>query len=166
MVRCLEPEKGAASEALWLPPVPEAVSFCVHTLTCADYFLQSPGTKTAPADTEAKASWAGQTPVLWPGRWLDVSSLKRDAASEALWLPPVPEAVRFCMHTLTCADYFQQSPRTKMANSDPEANASWTGRTPVLWPGRWPDIWSPKRVLLQKLCGSRLSQKLLALVNS
>jgi hypothetical protein len=25
---CLEPEKGAASEALWLPPVPEAVSFC------------------------------------------------------------------------------------------------------------------------------------------
>jgi hypothetical protein len=26
--RCLEPEKGSASEALWLPPVPEAVSFC------------------------------------------------------------------------------------------------------------------------------------------
>jgi hypothetical protein len=25
---CLEPEKGAASKALWLPPVPEAVSFC------------------------------------------------------------------------------------------------------------------------------------------
>jgi hypothetical protein len=38
VIGCLEPEKGAASEALWLPPVPEAVSFCVHTLTCADYF--------------------------------------------------------------------------------------------------------------------------------
>jgi hypothetical protein len=25
---CLEPEKGPASEALWLPPVPDAVSFC------------------------------------------------------------------------------------------------------------------------------------------
>jgi hypothetical protein len=25
---CLEPEKGIASEALWLLPVPEAVSFC------------------------------------------------------------------------------------------------------------------------------------------
>ena len=25
---CLEPEKGSASEALWLPPVPEAVNFC------------------------------------------------------------------------------------------------------------------------------------------
>jgi hypothetical protein len=36
----------------------------VHTLTCADYFLRSPGTKMAPTDPEAKASWAGQTPVL------------------------------------------------------------------------------------------------------
>jgi hypothetical protein len=25
---CLEPETGSASEALWLPPIPEAVSFC------------------------------------------------------------------------------------------------------------------------------------------
>jgi hypothetical protein len=25
---CLEPEKGAASETRWIPPVPEAVSFC------------------------------------------------------------------------------------------------------------------------------------------
>jgi hypothetical protein len=30
----------------------------VHTLTCADYFLWSPGTKAASADLEAKASWA------------------------------------------------------------------------------------------------------------
>jgi hypothetical protein len=31
----LEPEKGAASEALWLPPVPEAVSFCsAHSHLC------------------------------------------------------------------------------------------------------------------------------------
>ena len=28
MAGCLEPEKGAASEALWLQLVPEAVSFC------------------------------------------------------------------------------------------------------------------------------------------
>jgi hypothetical protein len=33
---------------------------------------------------------------------------------------------------------------------------------PVLWLGRWPDDWSPKMALPQKLCGSRLSQKLLA----
>jgi hypothetical protein len=29
---CLGPEKGAALESLWFPPVPEAVSFCIpHT---------------------------------------------------------------------------------------------------------------------------------------
>jgi hypothetical protein len=40
VVGCLEPEKAAASEALWLLPIPETVSFCVHTLTCADYFSE------------------------------------------------------------------------------------------------------------------------------
>ena len=35
VVRCLVPEKWAASEALWLLPVPEAVSFCsVHSHVC------------------------------------------------------------------------------------------------------------------------------------
>ena len=68
------------------------------------------------------------------------------------------------VHTLTCADYFRQSPGTKIAPSDPEEKASWAGRTPVLWPGRCSDVWSPKRALPQKLCGSHLSQKLSALV--
>jgi hypothetical protein len=44
----------------------------VHTLTCSDYFLWSPGTKIVPADPEARASKAGQPPDLWLGRWLDV----------------------------------------------------------------------------------------------
>ena len=66
------------------------------------------------------------------------------------------------VHTLTCADYFQQSPGTKMAHTDAEAKASRAGRTPLLWPGRWPDVWNLKRVLPQKLCGSRLPQKLSA----
>jgi hypothetical protein len=35
VTRCLGPEKGAASVALWLPPVSEAVSFCgAHSLLC------------------------------------------------------------------------------------------------------------------------------------
>ena len=59
---------------------------------------------------------------------------------------------------------FRWSSRTKMAPADPEAKASQAGWTPVLWLGRWPDVWSPKMVLPQKLCGSRLSQKLLASV--
>jgi hypothetical protein len=56
------------------------------------------------------------------------------------------------------------SPRTELAPTDPEAKASRAGQTPVLWPGRWSDVWSPKRTLPQKLCGSRLSQKLSASV--
>ena len=48
--------------------------------------------------------------------------------------------------------------------SDPEAKASQAGRKPVLWPGRWTDVWSLKTALPQKLCGSRVSQKLLASV--
>jgi hypothetical protein len=32
---CLEPETGSATEALWLPPIPEAVSFCSpHSHLC------------------------------------------------------------------------------------------------------------------------------------
>ena len=65
---------------------------------------------------------------------------------------------------ITCADYFLQSPGTKMAPADPEARASLAGRTPDLWQGWWADVWSLKMVLPQKLCGSRLSQKLLASV--
>jgi hypothetical protein len=55
-------------------------------------------------------------------------------------------------------------PGTKMAPAVPEAKASRAGWTPVLWPGRWSDVWSLKRVLPQKLCGFRLSQKLSASV--
>jgi hypothetical protein len=68
------------------------------------------------------------------------------------------------VHTLTCADYFLWGSGTKIAPSDPEAKASRDGQTPVLWLGRWPDVWSPKRALPQMLCGSYLSQKLLASV--
>jgi hypothetical protein len=48
----------------------------VHTLTCPDYFLGSPGTKIGPADPDAKASWARWTPILWPGWWPDIWILK------------------------------------------------------------------------------------------
>jgi hypothetical protein len=51
-----------------------------------------------------------------------------------------------------------------MAPADPEAKASQAGQTPVLWLGSWPDVWSRKTVLPQKLCVSRLFQKLLAFV--
>jgi hypothetical protein len=68
------------------------------------------------------------------------------------------------VHTLTCVDYFLWSPGTKITPEYPEARASRAGWTPDFWPGRWPDVWSPKTALPQKLCGSHLSQKLLASV--
>ena len=64
------------------------------------------------------------------------------------------------VHTLTCLDYFWWSSGTKMASANAEGKSSRAGQTPVLWPGRGPDVWSLKRALPQKLCGSLLSQKL------
>jgi hypothetical protein len=56
-----------------------------------------------------------------------------------------------------------------MAPSGTLAKPSRTGRTPLFWQGKCPDVWSPQRGrggggLPQKLCGSSLSQKLLASV--
>ena len=51
-----------------------------------------------------------------------------------------------------------------MAHADPEAKASRAWQIPVHWSGRWLDVWRPKRVLPQKLCGSCLLQNRLASV--
>ena len=51
-----------------------------------------------------------------------------------------------------------------MAPLGAPAKSSQAGWTPLLWQGRCPDVWSPKQGLPQKLCGSRLAQKLLASV--
>jgi hypothetical protein len=85
-------------------PVIEAVVSVVHTVTCADYFQRSPRTKMAPADPEAKASQAGQTPVLWPeGGWMSGARKWRCLRSSvALTCPRKPLAS--VVHTLICAD--------------------------------------------------------------
>ena len=112
----------------------------------------------------AKPSRAGRTPILSQGRCPDVWSPKRGLPQKLCGSCLSQKLLASVVHTLTCADYFRQSPGTKIAPSDPEEKASWAGRTPVLWPGRCSDVWSPKRALPQKLCGSRLSQKLFASV--
>jgi hypothetical protein len=66
------------------------------------------------------------------------------------------------VHTLTCADSSWWDPGRKMASLDGSVKPSWVGWTPLLWQGRCPDVWSVKGSLPQNLCGSCLSQKLLA----
>ena len=68
------------------------------------------------------------------------------------------------VHTLTCAGYFLRNLGTKVASADLEAKVSRARQTPVLWAGRWLDVWIGKRALPQKLCVSRLTQKMSASV--
>jgi hypothetical protein len=94
---CLEPEKGSASEALWLLPVPEAVSFCnPHSHLCRLVSVES-GNQDASSKCSSNSlpGWADTSPLAGrvPG-WLEP---KTRTVSEALWLLPVPEAVSFCI---------------------------------------------------------------------
>ena len=87
----------------------------------------------APADAEGKPSQAGQTPVLWPGRWL-VSGAENGAASGALWLLPVPEAASLCSPHSHLQIAHRGVLELRWLPTEPEAEASRAGRTPVLWP--------------------------------
>jgi hypothetical protein len=118
----------------------------------------------APADPEARASWAGGTPVLWLGRWLGVWGPKTVLPQKLCGSCLSQKLLASVVHTLACVDNFLWSSGTKMAPMDPEAKTSRAWGTPVLSLGRWPDVWSLKMALPQKLCGSILSQKLLASV--
>jgi hypothetical protein len=71
------PEKRHVPEAVLLWPVIEAVSFCsphcyLHRLVSVGF-----GNQDAFPRCSCKALLAGQTPLLWQGRCLDIWSLKR-----------------------------------------------------------------------------------------
>jgi hypothetical protein len=67
--------KGAASEALWLPPVPEAVSFCSpHTHLCRVVSVES-GIQDVSHRCSGKAlsGWADTNVNVLRNIWLSVS---------------------------------------------------------------------------------------------
>ena len=112
----------------------------------------------------ANSSRAGWTSLLWQGRCLAVWSLKMGLPQQLCGFCLSQKLLASVVHTLTCADYFHWSLGTKMSPAVAETKPSRARQTSILWSGRCPDISSPKRGLPQKLCGSRLSQKLLASV--
>ena len=82
-----------------------------------------------------------------------------------LW--PVTEAVSFCSpHYHPCRILSVESWNQDVCSGcSGKELLGWAGTfCPILWPGWCPDVWGPKRGLPQKLCGSCLSQKLLASV--
>ena len=92
---CLEPETESALEALFLPPVPEAVSFCSpHSHL---YRLVSGGSmnqdRSCRCSGKALPGMVDTSPLA--GKVPGYMELEMGSASEALWLLPVPEAVSF-----------------------------------------------------------------------
>jgi hypothetical protein len=87
----------SASETVWLPPVPEAVSFCsTHSHLCR---LISEGSRNQDGSprcyVKALPGMAETSPLV--GKVPGCLEPKTVSAPEAVWLPPLPEAVSFCI---------------------------------------------------------------------
>jgi hypothetical protein len=89
-----------------------------HTLTCAEYSLWSPGTNMSAANVEGKCSWAGWTPILWPGRCPDIRSLNKGLPQKLCGFCLSQQLLASVFNTLTCAEYCQRSPGTEMFATD------------------------------------------------
>jgi hypothetical protein len=82
-----------------------------------------------------------------------LSGAEDGAASEALWSRLSQKLLASVFHTLTRAACPPQSPGTKVASAEPEAETSRARRTPVLSPGMWLVVWSQRwRRLRSSIC--------------
>ena len=83
------------AELLW--PVPEAVSFCIlHSHLCRILSEESRNQDICTRwSCQVLPAWADPYPLA--GKVASCLGPEKGAALEALWLPPVPEAVSFCI---------------------------------------------------------------------
>ena len=100
---CLEPENGAASEALWLPPVPEAISFCIPHTHLWRILLVGSRNQDVCCRCSGNVLPGQADPYLLSWKVAGYLRPEKGAALEALWLLPVPEAFRLCIpHSHLC----------------------------------------------------------------
>jgi hypothetical protein len=132
---------------LW--PVTDAVVSVVPTLTYVDSFPQRPLGPGGHLSSGPKGGW--------------LSGAENGTTSEALWLSPVPEAASLCsphsyLQTAHCGD-----PELSWLPWNLRQKPPRPADTCPLAP-KVAGCLEPKMALPQKLCGPRLSQKLLASV--
>jgi hypothetical protein len=128
-------------------------SFCSSHSHLCRLVTEGSGTQDgSPRSSAVEPTRVGWTPLL-RGRCPDVWSLK--------WVL-CQKLCCFCLTQKLCSFYSHHthlcrlvtegsgtqdgSPRCSMAEP------SWTGQTPLLWPGRCLDVWNLKQDLSQKLC--------------
>jgi hypothetical protein len=132
---------GAASEALWLSPVPETAGLCIlHPHPCSLPSAESRSQEGSCLSLRQKPLGLGG-PLCSHQEGGLLSGAEDGAASEALWLSPVPETAGLCIsHPLPMQPALRGVLEPRRLPPEPEAETSWAGRTPVLSPGRWPVV--------------------------
>ena len=123
---------GAASKLCGSHLSQKLLASVFYILTHASWPPWSPGTKVAPTEPEAEASW-GRSDTCALTRKVVGCLEPKMAPPQKLCGSRLPQKLlASAFHTLTCADCPLRSLGTKVAPTEPEAEASRARRTPVL----------------------------------